>query len=633
MASIERTAYPRFKRTISSRELHDTFTVTSAEVGWAVERTATEQHRLALLVLLKCYQRLGYFPSLATVPADVVGYVRGQLELGESVAAEHDAPRTAKWHRGLVRDWLGVVYEPAKVREIAEAALQEAAQGKDNPADLINAALEQLVKARCELPGYTTLDQMAGAVRAEVNGALFAMVVARLDEPVRGRLLDLLVVDPVSRRSDFDRIKQPPGRATISKLRKWLEHLGWLDSLGPTGGWLEGVSPAKVSHFAGEAEVLDAAEMRDVGADKRLVLLVCLVHTARISARDDAVEMFCKRIAALHKKARGQLEELRERSRVDSERLLGVFGDVLAVVRDALGASADEQAVGVVDPIGEVSERAGRLVIKTLAEAGGVTALSGAHEAVSAHHGNNYAPLVERFYRSHRPALFALLDAVELEATSTDRTVADADAVVFLKAHRHARGEFIPDHDGGVVVDVSFAGEMWQKVLRDRHHPGRLARRHFEVCVFTYLAAELRSGDLAVARSNSYANLHAQLMLWAVCEPLVAGYCAQAGIPDTAAGFVAWMRAELTRTATAVDAGYPANADLVIDPDSGAPMLKARRGRERRASARVLEEEIHARLPQRSLLDILTRTAHLLGWHRHFGPASGSDPKLADPLA
>ncbi|WP_163549164.1 DUF4158 domain-containing protein, partial [Candidatus Frankia nodulisporulans] len=95
MASIERTAYPRFKRTISSRELHDAFTVTSAEVGWAVERTATEQHRLALLVLLKCYQRLGYFPSLATVPADVVGYVRGQLELGESVAAEHDAPRTA----------------------------------------------------------------------------------------------------------------------------------------------------------------------------------------------------------------------------------------------------------------------------------------------------------------------------------------------------------------------------------------------------------------------------------------------------------------------------------------------------------------------------------------------------------
>ena len=38
------------------------------------------------------------------------------------------------------------------------------------------------------------------------------------------------------------------------------------------------------------------------------------------------------------------------------------------------------------------------------------------------------------------------------------------------------------------------------------------------------------------------------------------------------------------------------------------------------------------RLPDRSLLDILARSAHLTGWHRHFGPASGSDPKIRDTL-
>ena len=57
MASIERTAYPRFKRTISSRELRNAFTPTSDEIGWAQERTTTDQHKLALVVLLKCYQR------------------------------------------------------------------------------------------------------------------------------------------------------------------------------------------------------------------------------------------------------------------------------------------------------------------------------------------------------------------------------------------------------------------------------------------------------------------------------------------------------------------------------------------------------------------------------------------------
>ena len=44
-----------------------------------------------------------------------------------------------------------------------------------------------------------------------------------------------------------------------------------------------------------------------------------------------------------------------------------------------------------------VAERAGRMVLKTLADAGGVVGLSTAYEAVAAHHGNNYLPLLEPF--------------------------------------------------------------------------------------------------------------------------------------------------------------------------------------------------------------------------------------------
>ena len=46
----------------------------------------------------------------------------------------------------------------------------------------------------------------------------------------------------------------------------------------------------------------------------------------------------------------------------------------------------------------------------------------------------------------------------------------------------------------------------------------------------------------------------------------------------------------------------------------------------------ALEAAIHERLPERGWLDILIRTAYQIGWTRHFGPASGSDPKLRDAL-
>jgi hypothetical protein len=133
-----------------------------------------------------------------------------------------------------------------------------------------------------------------------------------------------------------------------------------------------------------------------------------------------------------------------------------------------------------------------------------------------------------------------------------------------------------------------------------------------------------------VTGAESYANLHTQLMSWSECEPLVGEYCAQAGLADTATGCVAAWKRELSRLAAQVDAGYPDNTDLIIT--EGHPVLKRRAGKERRASALALEAAVHQRLPQRDLLEILTRTAYLTGWTRHFGPASGSDPKLRDTL-
>ncbi|MFI9825960.1 hypothetical protein ACIHFC_37410 [Streptomyces sp. NPDC052013] len=49
-------------------------------------------------------------------------------------------------------------------------------------------------------------------------------------------------------------------------------------------------------------------------------------------------------------------------------------------------------------------------------------------------------------------------------------------------------------------------------ILFDKHKPGKINRRHFEVCTLFYLTQELRTGDVAVIGSESYANLHDQLL-------------------------------------------------------------------------------------------------------------------------
>lgn len=50
---------------------------------------------------------------------------------------------------------------------------------------MINVALEEMVRARCELPGYTTLDALATSIRTEVNTEFFARIASRVSRRAR----------------------------------------------------------------------------------------------------------------------------------------------------------------------------------------------------------------------------------------------------------------------------------------------------------------------------------------------------------------------------------------------------------------------------------------------------------------
>ena len=165
-------------------------------------------------------------------------------------------------------------------------------------------------------------------------------------------------------------------------------------------------------------------------------------------------------------------------------------------------------------------------------------------------------------------------------------------------------GRLLTDAGGKPVMrelDVSFASEDWRRAIRDRQRPGMFVRRHLEACVLTYLAEELRTGDVAVAGAQAYANWAGQLLSPAGCATLLPAFCAEVGLPASAAGFRAQLQARLTAQAVESDAGYPDNADLVID-EQGTATLKRRRAAPPSPTALALEAELTRRMPERTLL-------------------------------
>ena len=169
MTSIERTAYPRFKRVISAGDLHGHFKPTREEVSWASQRTDSDGHLLALVLALKCFQRMGRFPRQDEVPGQVVDHVRRALKLPAAVVPVAASDRSAERHRALVRTRCGVRHDPAGARRIAVEAIRAEAEVKNNPADLINVALEKVLQATLELPAYRTLDELASQIRSQAS--------------------------------------------------------------------------------------------------------------------------------------------------------------------------------------------------------------------------------------------------------------------------------------------------------------------------------------------------------------------------------------------------------------------------------------------------------------------------------
>ncbi len=111
---------------------------------------------------------------------------------------------------------------------------------------------------------------------------------------------------------------------------------------------------------------------------------------------------------------------------------------------------------------------------------------------------------------------------------------------------------------------------------------------------------------------------------------MITEYCQEVGIPSDASGFVTRLREELTRVAEQVDAAFPSNKSVEITT-KGEPVLKRIKAKAIPASRIALQEALRQEMPDRSVLDVLWDTDQENHWTRHFGPISGSDPKLTNP--
>ncbi|MHC4535417.1 MAG: DUF4158 domain-containing protein, partial [Planctomycetota bacterium] len=513
MASIERTAYPRFKENLTPTELEQFYQPSLDEINFVRRHARGDQQQLTLLVLLKTHQHLGYAPTFTAVPKQVQYYLSDYLGLTDKRIMLEETPihRNSFYrYRQAIRTFLGIRSWSDGGEEIAHRAIEITAHTMSDPADLINVAIETLIANRFELPAFSTLDRLVGHIREFVHQQLYEQITAGLSDQQHHLLDSLLEVREEEQITAFNRIKQSPKKATLKQMNLWSQRMDWLGSIIAPDDFIQDIAHTKVRQFAAEASAMEAGDLKDiVSTQKRHALLLCFIHQAQVQTRDQLVTMFLKRMRSTHNRAKEKLKALQEKHRDIEEQMMPAFSQV---VHSAATELSD----------GEL----GTQVRTIISDYGGVETLIEQYQQVSAYHNKNHLPLLWHIHSPHRTAIFRLLNLLSIHSSTQDDDL--LAALQLVTEYQHARRDYLP-----AEINLEFASQRWKGFVQTRHN-GQMVfkRRELEVCkkqrtpsayrILSYVADALRCGDLYVNGSEEFADYREQLLPWEECQQRLA---------------------------------------------------------------------------------------------------------------
>ncbi|MBF0307361.1 MAG: DUF4158 domain-containing protein, partial [Alphaproteobacteria bacterium] len=575
MPLVSDTAYPCLEANPSATEVAR-FTPTPAEIAFVRRQARRPGPRLALLILLKTFQRLGHFVPFERIPLAIVEHVAetaSRVITPAAVLADYQASTYRSRLTGLVREYLGVAAFGSRARGVAEEAAAEAARLRDGVADIINAVIEELVRRRFELPAFGTLVKIAMAARATANRDYYRRVAGALPAETRRRLNDLLILPLGQARTAWDRVKTEPKRPTPRHMRDFLLHLDWLRDQGDGTAVFTSLPAAKVRSFATEARALTANVLAEMVETKRLTLMAALVQSQIARTFDDLADMFIRQVQRTHARAKEALAAQQLQQYEHAEALVALLRDTVLACR---AEEPPEQRLAAVEAL-------------LLPDAETILERCAAHAATTEH---GHIPFLVRFARGQRRMFLRFLATVPLVTTSQDRSL--EQAIPFVLAHRDQ-----PQPTLRIAgVDLSFVPASWWPLVfgckaRDPA-PSTIDRRFFELCLFTQVMIDLKSGDLCIPGSETYGDYRDQLVSWNTYQRDIAAYTEQAGLPASPTAIIAVLRERLSTTAEAADAGLPANEHVEIV--NGKPVLKRLRARPEATGAAELERRLKERL-------------------------------------
>lgn len=620
MPSINETVYPGFKSNIDEKDLKNVYTPTSGEILYANEVTRNSKHRLLFLIMLKTCQRLGYFVTIANVPEIIITYIAKSTGIANTGIEyqKYDKSDTRLKHLDFIRDFLKIKPYNKDAKQIAVKAAAEAAKTKDNDADIINVVIDELIHQRHELPAFSTLIRLSRKVRYTLYNSYYKHVYKNISDDTKKLIDKLFNNSQANINTGWNALKEGPGKLNPDNLAQVLEILTDIKAFNIKEQVLFTIPDVKLKHFVCAAEALNATKMKELGEYKRYALAVAFITQRCADILDDVGEMFVKLVKSRQNKARNKQIEYKLTHSKTACYLITTLKDIMVAYKTE----------------GNIEERFD-VINKTLKNQGidNPDEIINKCEIHNTYASDNYYPFAwDTIKGKCRVTLFKVLENVDLYSTTQDKTMEEVIKII-KKYWKSSRLQQIPKEEFQ-NIDLSWISEKWTKLLTG--HSGKVSnneplnRRHFEVCTLYEIMQDLKSGDLCIKGSDKYSDYREQLISWEEYSQQIQTYGEQVGLPVVDTDFAEHVKKLLSKVAEKADKSFPSNQYLRIE--KGEPILTPLKKKDTPKDLKLIKSLLSDKMKQVSVLDILYTTQQWYNWTKYFGPLSGFDSKLDDPV-
>ena len=616
MTTLHETAYPHLKPDPTERELAELYTPTEEERVLVAGVGKRPLPRVAALVHLKVFQRLGYFLALADVPQVIRVHVAQHAGVLRAPALVDLKRFEASGSRMVVftalRRHLNV--KPLNPAGFAwlDVVADTAAETKHAVADIINVMLEELVHHRYELPAFSTLDRMAFRAREKSNNQHFSAIAGQLTSQTKALIDGLLKTATGSSASPWQMLKREPKRPTNKETRTYIQHIRRLQHLVEQLPRPD-VPVPKLKQFRLLARALNATEMAELKPQKRYALAVIFIRAQHAQSLDDAADLFIRLMQNLENNARQKLLSFQQERVHKTDMLVGQLKDIL----------------GAYQLDGTDTQRVEAISTTLVAE---VDELLSECEQHLAYAGRNHLPFLLQPYKMVRAQLLNCIDIASPKASSEDLVV--ERLMEALSKLRDNRADTVPLDMLGLSedTDLRWMSAQWRKlVLVKPAGKGRaesVRRRYFELAVMHAVKDDLKSGDLFIKFGERYDDYREQLVDDETFERELGDYGQVTGIETEPGAFVSKLKSSMALRAMEIDAGFPENAHAEI-VDGRLILRKPPRSDLVEAAARI-DGMITERMDAASIVDVMIDTERWLDLHKLFRPLAGTDSRLED---